>query len=107
MLVHAACKKSATQLYDNGFLFQPKCKTPCFVSTQSKEYCTRGHDDFFNVPIENRGNYFLFPSDVYHCGYYNDDADKIIINAQLFTTFKKDDDDFHRLSRAIMSDTNW
>jgi hypothetical protein len=69
---------------NNGLLFAPTCTT-CFnqnkyISTSEKKCAHQWNNECLN----STGEYILFPSGKFHCGYYNDKSNRIFIQAQLF-----------------------
>ena len=61
-----------------GIIFAPKCDNFCFTR---KAVC----DHIKNtVPINNLGDYVVFPSKCFHQGYFNTDSDMVYVTAQLF-----------------------
>jgi hypothetical protein len=62
----------------NGLRFALKCDVPCFYR---KKEC----DHQWNKgALDKVGNYIVFPSRWYHCGYYRIESDKVFYTAQLF-----------------------
>jgi len=55
-----------------------------------------------SIPLDNTGDYVMFPSSMFHRGYYNQTCDMTIITAQFFCVAKASDDDF-RVSRTVMN----
>jgi hypothetical protein len=69
---------------NNGLLFAPTW-TICFndnkyLSTSEK----KGAHQWKNECLNSTGEYILFPSGMFHRGYYNDKSNSIFIQAQLF-----------------------
>ncbi len=69
---------------NNGLLFAPTCIT-CFnknkyLSMSEKKCAHQWNNECFN----STGEYILFHSGMFHCGYYNDKSNRIFIQAQLF-----------------------
>jgi hypothetical protein len=69
---------------NNGLLFAPTCTT-CFdkdkyLSTSEKKCAHQWNNECLN----STGEYVLFPSGMFHHGYYNDKYNTIFIQAQLF-----------------------
>jgi hypothetical protein len=54
-----------------------------------------------NECLNSIGEYILFPSGMFHCGYYNDKSTRIFIKVQLFCAPTKYTDVL-RLTRSIM-----
>jgi len=54
--------------------------------------CHKGHDNVIHVPLNEPGEYVLFPSTTYHRGYYNMTIQKTFFTAQLFAEYKSSDD---------------
>jgi hypothetical protein len=56
---------------DNGLLFAQKCST-CFNENKyllvSEKKCSH---QWSNESLNNPDKYIIFPSEMYHCGYYN------------------------------------
>ncbi len=72
------------QNINNGLLFAPTCAT-CFnkkkyLSTSEKKCAHQWNNEYFN----STGEYVLYLSGLFHCGYYNDKSNTIFIQAQLF-----------------------
>jgi hypothetical protein len=70
---------------DNGLLFAPTCTT-CFnenkyLSTSEKKCAYQWKNECLNSTVRK---YILFPSRMFHRGYYNDKSNRIFIQAQLF-----------------------
>jgi hypothetical protein len=69
---------------NNGQLLAPSCTT-CFNKNKylstSKKKCSR---QWNNECLNSTGEYILFPSGMFHRGYYNDKSNTIFIQAQLF-----------------------
>ncbi len=86
---------------NNGLLFAPTCTT-CFNEDKyllpSKKKCLH---QWTNECLNSTGVYIIFPSEMYHCGYYNQKSNKIFIQAQLFCA-PTDDTNVLRLSRSLM-----
>ena len=59
-------------------IFAPKCNNFCFTRKTACDHIKN------NVPINNLGNYVIFPSNCFHQGYYNSDSDIVYVTAQLF-----------------------
>jgi hypothetical protein len=67
---------------NNGLLFAPTYTT-CFkenkyLSTSKKKCANQWNNEFLNSTRE----YILFPSGMFHRGYYNDKSNRIFIQAQ-------------------------
>ena len=54
--------------------------------------CHKGHDNVIHVPLNQPGEYVMFPSNTYHRGYYNSTIQKTFFTAQLFAEYKSSDD---------------
>ena len=54
--------------------------------------CHKGHDNVIHVPLNEPGEYVMFPSNTYHRGYYNSTIQKTFFTAQLFAEYKSSDD---------------
>jgi len=67
-----------TAVEGTGLNFAPTCDNFCFTS---KTVC---HHIKNNVPLNNLGDYVLFPSKCVHQGYFNSKADMVFVTAQLF-----------------------
>ncbi len=74
---------------NNGLLFAPTCTKKKCLHQLTKE-C-----------LNSTGEYIIFPSEMYHCGYYNQKSNKIFIQAQLFCA-PTDDTDVLQLPRSLM-----
>jgi len=86
----------------NGLYFRPKCTSECIVHRNSDNPCKDQHTDILHIPLDNTGDYVMFPSSMFHRGYYNQTCDMTIITAQFFCVAKASDDDF-RVSRTVMN----
>jgi hypothetical protein len=74
---------------NNGLLFAPTCTT-CFnenkyLSTSEKKCAHQWNNECLNSSRE----YILFPSGMFHRGYYNDKSNRIFIQVQLFCALTK------------------
>jgi hypothetical protein len=69
---------------NNGLLFAPTCTT-CFNKNKylsmPEKKCAH---QWNNECLYSTGEYVLFPSGMFHRGYYNDKSNTIFIQAQLF-----------------------
>ena len=54
--------------------------------------CHQGHANIIHVPLNDPGEYVMFPSTTYHRGYYNSNIEKTFFTAQLFVEYKSSDD---------------
>jgi hypothetical protein len=54
--------------------------------------CHHGHATIIHVPLNDPGEYVMFPSTTYHRGYYNSKIQKTFFTAQLFAEYKSSDD---------------
>jgi hypothetical protein len=73
---------------DNGLLFAPTCTT-CFNENKyllpsEKKRSHQLTNECLNTVINSTGEYIIFPSEMYHRGYYNQKSNKIFSQAQLF-----------------------
>ena len=86
---------------NNGLLFAPTCST-CFNANKhllvSEKKCSH---EWINESLNNPGDYNLFPSEMYHRGYYNQKSNKIFTQAQLFCA-PTNDTDVLQLPRSMM-----
>ncbi len=86
---------------NNGLLFAPTCST-CFNANKyllvSEKKCLH---KWINESLNNPGEYILFPSKMYHCGYYNEKSKQIFTQAQLFCEPRLDTDVL-QLPRSMM-----
>jgi hypothetical protein len=86
---------------NNGLLFAPTCTT-CFNENKylllSKKKCLH---QWTNECLNSTGEYIIFPSEMYHCGYYNQKSNQIFIQAQLFCA-PTGNTDVLRLPRFLM-----
>ncbi len=77
---------------NNGLLFAPTCST-CFNANKyllvSENKCSY---EWINESLNNPGDYIVFPSKMYHRGYYNQKSNKIFTQAQLFCAPTNDTD---------------
>jgi hypothetical protein len=62
---------SLNVVHETGLNFAPKCNNFCFTR---KTVCDHIKN---NVPINNLGDYVVFPSNCFHQGYYNSDSDMV------------------------------
>jgi len=67
-----------TAVEGTGLNFAPKCNNFCFTSRTVCDHIKN------NVPINNLGDYVLFPSKCFHQGYFNSNVDMVFVTAQLF-----------------------
>ncbi len=79
-----SCMSTFGENNNNGLLFAPTCTT-CFdenkyLSTSKKKCSHQWNNECLNIP----GECILFPSGMFHHGYYNDKSNTIFIQAQLF-----------------------
>jgi hypothetical protein len=69
---------------NNGLLFAPTCTT-CFNENKyllmSEKKCSH---QWTNEYLNRTGKYIIFPSEMYHRGYYNQKSNQIFTQAQLF-----------------------
>jgi hypothetical protein len=86
---------------NNGLVFAPTCIT-CFNENKclSMSKIQRVHQ-WENECLNSTGEYVIFPSGMFHCGYYNDKSNMIFIQAQLFCAPTKYSNVL-RLSQSIM-----
>jgi hypothetical protein len=86
---------------NNGLLFAPICTT-CFNENKyllpSKKKCLH---QWTNECLNSTGEYIVFPSEMYHRGYYNQKSNFFFIQAQLFCA-PTNDTDVLRLPRSLM-----
>jgi hypothetical protein len=86
---------------NNGLLIAPTCTT-CFNENKylstSNEKCIH---QWNNECLNSTGEYVLFPSGMFHCGYYNDKSNTIFIQAQFFCA-PTEYTNVLRLPRSIM-----
>ena len=86
---------------NNGLLFAPTCST-CFNENKyllvSEKKCSH---QWSNESLNNPGEYIVFPSEMYHCGYYNQKSNQIFTQAQLFCE-PTNDTDVLRLPQSMM-----
>jgi hypothetical protein len=61
-----------------GIIFAPMCDNFCFTREAVCDHIKN------TVPINNLGDYFVFPSKCFHQGYFNTDSDTVYVTAQLF-----------------------
>ena len=61
-----------------GIIFAPMCDNFCFTRDAVCDHIKN------TVPINNLGDYVIFPSKCFHQGYFNTDSDTVYITAQLF-----------------------
>ncbi len=77
---------------NNGLLFAPTCST-CFNENKyllvSEKKCSH---QWSNESLNNPGEYIIFPSEMYHRGYYNQKSNQFFTQAQLFCGPKNDTD---------------
>ncbi len=86
---------------NNGLLYAPTCST-CFNVNKyllvSEKKCSQG---WINESLNNPGDYIVFPSKMYHRGYYNQKSNQKFTQAQLFCKPTLDTDVL-RLPRSMM-----
>ena len=86
---------------NNGLLFAPTCST-CFNANKylliSEKKCSH---EWINESLNNPGDYIVFPSEMYHCGYYNQKSNQNFTQAQLFCKPMLDTDVL-QLPRSMM-----
>jgi hypothetical protein len=86
---------------NNGLLFAPTCTT-CFNENKylsmSEKKCAH---QWNNECLNSTGEYILFPSGMFHRGYYNDISNRIFIQVQ-FVCAPTKYTDVLRLPRSIM-----
>jgi hypothetical protein len=77
---------------NNGLLLAPTCTT-CFNENKylltSEKKCS---NQWTNECLNSTGKYIIFPSEMYHCGYYNQKSNTIFTQAQLFCAPTNDTD---------------
>ena len=54
--------------------------------------CHQQHPNVIHVPLNDPGEYVIFPATTYHRGYYNGEIQKTFFTAQLFAEYKSSDD---------------
>ncbi len=87
----------------NGLFFRPDCTSYCVTKSDNVvNPCNKFHCNVIHVPLNDPGEYVIFPSTTYHRGYYNSDSKKTFFTAQLFAVYKSLDD--INVSRTIDSD---
>jgi len=88
---------------NNGLLFAPTCST-CFNANKyllvSEKKCSH---EWINESLNNPGEYIVFPSKLYHRGYYNDTSNQFFTQAQLFCEPTLDTEVL-RLPRSMMKE---
>jgi hypothetical protein len=88
---------------NNGLLFAPTCST-CFNENKyllvSEKKCSH---QWSNESLKNPGEYIVFPSEMYHRGYYNQKSSQIFTQAQLFCKPTLDTDVL-QLPRSMMKE---
>ncbi len=86
---------------NNGLLFAPTCST-CFNANKylliSEKKCSH---QWSKESLNNPGEYIVFPSKMYHRGYYNQKSNQIFTQVQLFCEPTLDTDVL-RLPRSMM-----
>ncbi len=86
---------------NNGLLFALTCST-CFNANKyllvSEKKCSH---EWINESLNNPGDYIVFPSKMYHRGYYNQKSNQNFTQAQLFCA-PTNDTDVLRLPRSMM-----
>ncbi len=68
------------------------------ITCRPKKKCSH---QWTNECLNSTGEYIIFPSEMYHHGYYNQKSDKIFIQAQLFCA-PTNDTNVLRLPRSLM-----
>ena len=66
---------------ENGLYFRPDCTSECMTGWHTFPPCKDGHECTIHVPLNNIGDYVMFPSATFHWGYYNEDCWKVFITA--------------------------
>ncbi len=69
---------SLNVVHGTGLNYAPKCDNFCFTR---KTVCDHIMN---NAPINNLGDYVVFPSNCFHQGYFNSDSDMVYVTGQLF-----------------------
>jgi hypothetical protein len=86
---------------NNGLLFAPTCTT-CLNENKyllmSEKKCSH---QWTNECLNRTGKYIIFPSEMYHRGYYNQKSNQIFTQAQLFCA-PTGNTDVLRLPRSLM-----
>ena len=54
--------------------------------------CHQRHPNVIHVPLNDPGEYVIFPATTYHRGYYNGEIQQTFFTAQLFVEYKSSDD---------------
>ena len=86
---------------ENGLIFAPICKPSndgadkCFDSCKTK-LCTHKTD---NIPLNDVGQYVMFPSRWWHRGYNEIRSEKVYYTAQLFCIAAQDPDSWSNQTR--------
>ena len=93
--MHVSGYDVPTQWQWEWFVVRPDCTTECLFPSSANE-CSCGHDKIIHVPLNNSGDYFVFPALTWHWGYYND---------QLFCTIEQPDKDYW-LSHQLLKENH-
>ncbi len=87
----------------NGIILGPDCKADkddtCFTSS-NEQIC---HHQVTRVELNQAGDYIVFPSRFYHCGYYRINPNMTYYTAQLFSTLVLDNaaDAWQNVTRKV------
>ena len=77
----------------NGLFFRPDCSSYCMTQIQKADNpCHQQHPNVIHVPLNDPGEYVIFPATTYHRGYYNGEIQQTFFTAQLFAEYKSSDD---------------
>ena len=91
---------------ENGLFFRPDCTSLCITKSDNGDQpCHKGHTNVVHASLNSTGQYVFFPAMSFHRGYYNSQAEKIFITAQLFAVFKSPH--ISRHSRRIWNDSRF
>lgn len=79
-------------LHLNGLLFCPSCTSSCITKSTSFAPCNAGHLDVTEVPLDDPGDFVLFPATTYHRGFYSHKKNhNTFFTAQFFCVYKSMD----------------
>jgi hypothetical protein len=74
----------------NGLTFAPRCNVECLTVN--------------TVRLDNVGEYVVFPSRWYHCGYYNIKSNKVFYTAQVFAMASSKPEAWQNITRKVNAD---
>jgi hypothetical protein len=88
----------------NGLFFRPDCSSYCMTQIHNADNpCHQQHPNVIHVPLNDPGEYVIFPATTYHRGYYQDAIQQTFFTAQLFAEYKSLDDITSRIDPSQYS----